>query len=77
MSFSCHLLHTFLKQAVEVKAISFGSLQELVSGHGTLSPFSDLAMLTFSLRTLANKGFTLFLHNRVFLAGVCGPVSGQ
>ena len=25
MSFSCHVLHAFLKQVVEVKAISFGS----------------------------------------------------
>ena len=36
MNFSCHLLDAFLKQVVEVKAISFGDLQELVSHHDAL-----------------------------------------
>ena len=71
MSFSCHLLLAFLKQVVKAKAISFGSLQELISRHDTLSPFSESAMLTSSLRTLADKRLILFLRNKDNLSSSC------
>ena len=71
MSFSCHLLCTVLKDVVEAKAISFGSLQELVSHHGILSPISDPGTLASSLGALANKGFILFLQNSSDLSSSC------
>ena len=71
MNFSCHLLQAFLKQVVEAKAISFGSLQELVSHHSSLSPFSEPAMLTSSLGTLADKGLILFLRNNNHPSSSC------
>ena len=71
MRFSCHLLHAFLKQVVEAKAISFGTLQELVSRHVALSPFSEPAMLTSSLGALADKGLILFLHSNDHLSSSC------
>ena len=71
MSFSCHLLHAFLKQVVEAKAISLGSLQELVSRHDTLSPFNESTMLASSLGTLADKGLILFVRNQDHLPSSC------
>ena len=71
MRFSCHLLCAFLTQVVEAKAISFGSLQELVSRHVALSPFSEPAMLTSSLGTLADKGLILFLRDNDRLSSSC------
>ena len=71
MSFSCHLLYAFLTQVVKAKAISFGSLQERVSHHDALSPFSEPIMLVSSLRILADKGLILFLRNNGRLSSSC------
>ena len=71
MSFSCHLLRAFLRQVVKAKAISFGSLQERVSHHDALSPFSEPIMLVSSLRILADKGLILFLRNNDRLSSSC------
>ena len=71
MNFSCHLLHAFLKEVAEVKAISFGDLQELVSRHDAVIPFSDPVLLTSSLVTLADRGLILFLRNNDHLSSSC------
>ena len=71
MNFSYHLLHAFLKEVAEVKAISFGDLQELVSRHDAVIPFSDPVLLTSSLVTLADRGLILFLRNNDHLSSSC------
>ena len=71
MSFSCHLLRAFFEQVIIAKAISFDSLQESISRHDALSPFSEPTRLTSTLGTLADKGLILFLYSNDCLSSSC------
>ena len=63
MSFDCHLLYFFLQQEVKEKAISFGSLQNLISKEPSLSCLRDPVKIASMLETIASKGLLLFLRS--------------
>ena len=71
MSFACCVLRIFLSKRVKVNAVSFDSLQKLLSCNSAFSPLSDPTTLASSLRTLAERGFILFIHHSSHLSSSC------
>ena len=71
MSFGCHLLYAFLKDQVNEKAITFESLQNVVSKHDVLCRLSAPIELASMLEAIASKGLLLFLRNSEHLSSSC------